>query len=460
MVTTFSLLLVNFGLNGFTEAVLQCEDFNHFLASNLFWINIFIGMLLTVAFAASGPLFAHFYGNPLVSRVTVGASLSIIVTSVSVLHLALLRRAMYFSAVSINDVIARIVSVAVTVILGWAGWGYWALISGIVAQPLSQTIGALILCEWIPSFPRRIAGTASATRFALNIYGRFGVNYFARNTDNLIVGWRFGAGALGFYKKAYDLFLLSACQLVAPLTNVAVSALSRLNKESAQYRRYLLSAIGITAFVGMGLGADLTLVGKDVIRVLLGPGWVASGRIFSFFGPGVGIMLVYGTHGWIHLSLGTADRWFRWVFVEFAVTGSLFLGGAHWGPSGIAAAWTLSFWILAIPAFWYAGKPIRLNVSEVANAIWRYALASLAAGMVAAAIFRRLQSPTEMPSLLGALSRIAIMSTIFVVLYVGIVILFYGGCAPVYQLARVARNMIPWRKLEPSVTDGRNLVAG
>src|SRR5437899_12011291 len=51
MVTTFSLLLVNFGLNGFTEAVLQREEISHFLSSNLFWINLAGGLLLTLGLA-------------------------------------------------------------------------------------------------------------------------------------------------------------------------------------------------------------------------------------------------------------------------------------------------------------------------------------------------------------------------------------------------------------------------
>src|SRR5437588_12875324 len=38
MVTTFSLLLMNFGFNGFTEAVVQRKQIDHGLASNLFWI--------------------------------------------------------------------------------------------------------------------------------------------------------------------------------------------------------------------------------------------------------------------------------------------------------------------------------------------------------------------------------------------------------------------------------------
>ena len=234
---------------------------------------------------------------------------------------------MRFSTVSINDIAARAGALLVAIALGFAGFGYWALVAGALAVPAMVAIGAWVQCRWIPGLPRRVPGTGEMVRFALNIYGRFSFNYFARNTDNLLVGWRFGSSALGFYKKAYDLFLLPAGQLSSPLTSVAVSALSRLDRGSEQYRRYFLRILAVMAFVGMGVGADLTLIGKDVILLVLGPAWAPAGRIFMFFGPGVGIMLIYNTHGWLHLSIGTAHRWFRWVVVEFIVTAALFLLG-------------------------------------------------------------------------------------------------------------------------------------
>lgn len=52
MVTTFSLLLINFGLNGFSEAVIQFEQIDHITASNLFWLNSGAGLALSIAFAA------------------------------------------------------------------------------------------------------------------------------------------------------------------------------------------------------------------------------------------------------------------------------------------------------------------------------------------------------------------------------------------------------------------------
>jgi O-antigen/teichoic acid export membrane protein len=447
MVTTFSLLLINFGGNGFTEAVVQRRYIDHNLVSNLFWINFAAGVGLTLVFAAAGTLLARFYGNPLVARVALGISLTILVTGTAVEHQALLKRAMRFTAISGNDLVSRIVYVVIAVACGWAGWGYWALVVAAIAQPLSQAIGAWILCRWVPGRPRLVPGTGEMVRFAINIYGRFTVNYFSRNTDNLLVGWQFHAQALGFYKKAYDLFALSASQLVSPLTAVAVSALSRLRENRVQYERYLIRSLGVMAFIGMGVGADLTLVGKDVIRLLLGPGWEPAGRIFTFFGPGIGIMMLYGTHGWIHLSIGRADRWFRWGILEFVVTGLLFVFGLHWGPVGMAVAWTASFWLLTVPAFWYAGQPIQLGVMPIITAVWRFLIASLLAGAGSFAIIQRVPLLMETSGSFVAATRVFLVSSVFVTQYLLVVVLLHGGTAPIQQVLRLLSEMAPWRRM-------------
>ena len=78
---------------------------------------------LTVGFAALRPLMAHFYHDPLVKTSTEGMSLTILVSSLSVIHLALLNRAMRFTAVSANTAVARAVSVLVSIVLALGGLG-------------------------------------------------------------------------------------------------------------------------------------------------------------------------------------------------------------------------------------------------------------------------------------------------------------------------------------------------
>src|ERR1700722_7779275 len=90
MVTTFGLLFRSCGMNGFMELIMQREDLTHSLASNLFWIELAIGTVLTVVFAGSGPLLAHFYHSAPVAPVAVGMSLSIGIGCLGWIHMGLL----------------------------------------------------------------------------------------------------------------------------------------------------------------------------------------------------------------------------------------------------------------------------------------------------------------------------------------------------------------------------------
>ena len=453
MVTTFSLLLVSFGLNGFTEAVIQCEEIDRYTASNLFWLNVGAGLVLAIAFAAAGSLLAQFYRNPLVANVAIGLSIGIFVQAASVVHLALLMRAMRFVGTSTNDVMGRVINTAVSIVLALRGWGYWALVAGIVAQQLSVTVGAWCLCSWMPSLPRRTGKTSAMVRFAAKVYGQFSVAYSTRNIDNLLVGWRFNAVALGFYKKAFDLFALTASQLTAPLNNVALAALSRLNQDHVRFRRYLASSLGMVAFVGMAVSADLTLVGRDVVRLVLGAKWSESGRIFELFGPGIGAMVLCSTVGWVHFSIGKPERLIRWSLVSLALTLSLFLAALPWGPAGVAAAWSIAFWILLIPCYWYAGRPIGFSISAFIAAIWRYTAAALVAGIATAAIIRGTPLAGNPSSTGAAFAATLIVSILFVTLYLVIVVLFHGGLAPLRQLGSLLNELTPSRKASTPIVE-------
>lgn len=444
MVTTFSLLLVNVGGNGLTEAVIQWKDIDHAAASNLFWINVSVGLLLTAVFAAAGSLMARFYRDPDVMRVAVGISLTIAITSTSVLHCALMMRSMRFPTIQANQVIARFVGAGTAIVGALAGFGYWALVAGAIAQPLSESGGIWTMCRWIPGRPQRLPVTMEMVRFAAKVYGRFSFNYLSRNVDNLLVGWRFNAESLGFYKKAYDLFALST--VLQGLTSVAVSALRRLRDDIDQFKSYLLRSLTVAAFLGMGIGGAVTLCGKDVIRLVLGPKWLPAGEIFTLFGPGFGIMFIYAIHGWIHLSLGRPGRWFRWGIIEFLVTASMFIVGLHWGPVGVATAWSLSLAVLALPSIWYAGRPIKLEIEPVLRIIWKFAAASLLAGPATATLLGGTKFYRPAVDAVQAAERLAAGLLTFAAFYVTAVLVLHRSTAPFREMAVMLHRMLSVRR--------------
>jgi O-antigen/teichoic acid export membrane protein len=445
MVTTFSLLLQNFGVNGITEAIIQREDIDHRMISTLFWLNGGISLGLTLLFMAIAPLIVLFYKEPRLAWITIAISFSILASGLSTIHLALLTRNMQFSLLSGIRVISMLISVVIAVLMAWVGLKYWALVANTVALPLTMAICAWVFCKWRPGRAARHTGVFPMVKYALHTYGNFATHYFSRNLDNVLIGKSFGVQSLGYYKKAYDLFALSVDQLTAPLANVALATLSRFSHDLDKFRKYYLDTVSLIAFIGMALSLVLTVAARDIILVILGPQWVKSIGIFMLFGPGVGIMLIYSTHGWLHLSLGRADRWFRWGIFEFVATATLFVIGIRFGPSGVAVAWTVSFCVLTGPGLWYAGRPAELRISAIFSTIWRYLASAVITGLLSWFVLFTFPPTAGIYAGLNILFRICISFVLCLLLYVSLTIAFYQSVRPVTRLIALVREMLPAR---------------
>jgi O-antigen/teichoic acid export membrane protein len=445
MVTTFSLLLQNFGVNGFTESIIQKEALNHKMISTLFWINAVISVGLTILFIMMAPVLAWLYNEPHLTAITISIAFSIIASGMTTIHMAILRRNMQFYITSGISILAYFASIIIAITMAWLGFGYWALVVNIVMQPLTVAVCGWLFCKWRPGRPSSVKDILPILTFAMHTYGNFTLNYFSRNTDKLLVGLRYTAQSLGYYKKAYDLFALPASQLIAPLSNVALAALSRLTDEPDKYRRYYLDSISIIAFVGMLLSAVLTLSGPDIILLVLGPQWAKAGEIFCYFGASIGIMLIYGTQGWLHLSLGRPDRWLRWGIAECILTTLFFVAGLPFGPEGVAFGYALSFYLLLAPCLLYAGKPINLQLSSVISSIWRYFVAALISGGLSFLILYKLDFVGFAFTNFHAFLRIITASTLCIALYLILIVVLYQSLSPIRNFIATALQMLPGR---------------
>ena len=442
ILSTFSYLLTGLAGNGVTESIVQSMRITRSLANALFWIWCMIGVAVSLGFAALGPLLARIYHEPEMIWLCAGLAFSILASFISAIHYALMQKAMFFAETARCEIIARVASVVVSIILALYGWRCWALVIGICAYPATLGLLVFYLCSWLPGRPRYDLGVGPILRFVLHGQGRYCLNYATSNTDNLLVSWRFSPSVFGYYKRAYDLFCLAASQLVSTTTIVAVSALSRLRDDREQYFRHLLGGVEIIAFLGMGIAGCFTLIGRDIIRMLLGPGWEEAGRIFTWFAPGIGMMMVYGTQGWINLSMGRADRWFRWSIVEWLVTSLLFVIAIFMGPEGVAVAWGISFWLLTFPAMHFALRSTGMSVWPLVSLVMKYVLAAgiaTAAGVLLQFYLNWLSVASD---LIQAMERIFVLSLCFLLFYGVAIVAVHRNLTPLRNFRRVGRDLL------------------
>jgi PST family polysaccharide transporter len=350
---------------------------------------------------------------------------------------------MQFYRISANNILATTTSTIMAIVLAWQGWGYWALVAKWVTLPLASAIGAWLLCQWRPGRPALSTGVRPMLTFAANTYGSFLLNYLSRNLDKVLIGWRYGSQSLGYYEKAYSFFVMPFNQLSSPLSNVVVSAFSRLRDDPERLRLHYLRALSMMAFIGMPLSAMFTLTGRDFILLLLGPQWGKTGQIFTVFGPCIGVLLVYSTHLWLHLSLGRADRLIRWGIIEMTTSVLAFIIGLPFGAVGVAIAYGLSFYVLLAPGLLYAGKPIDITLSSLLSAIWRYYLCALVAGLLSWFLLYSYEASSVIFLELSTFPRLLVSLSLCASLYLLLIVTLFQGMDPIFQLVSLFRDMKP-----------------
>ncbi|MDG5816875.1 lipopolysaccharide biosynthesis protein [Chitinispirillales bacterium ANBcel5] len=443
MVVTITSVFVVFKDLGLSEATIQSEKLNHAQVSTLFWLNVVLGTSILLIMALLAPAIAWFYGNQSLVSITIVSSLSFLFASLATQHLALLKRSMGFNKIAVIEIVASLGSIALAVILAYRGFGYWALVTRPVFLSFFNAFGLWVICGWRPGLPVKGAGVRSLVKFGANTSGFYLINYFARNVDKILVGRFIGAQVLGFYQKAYFLFVLPVNQLTIPLQGVGVSTLTKLRNDPSKFKRFFIRALGLLAFVGMPMSAFIASVGDIIIVLLLGPQWAEAAEIFAVFSLGAGMQIIYATQGWLHVSLGRSDRWLRWGIIGSGCMVVSFFIGLPFGATGIAAAYTICLYIVTFPAIWYAGRPVLLSAKEIIAGIWKYYIASVIAGILAYAVS---QSTVNYNSLV----RLSIVTVQFTSTYLVIVVILHGSLGPIKEFSTLLFQSLPLKKKKVS----------
>jgi O-antigen/teichoic acid export membrane protein len=341
---------------GLSLATVQKTDINHGQISNLFWINVIISVCLALVIAVIAPLIALFYDEPRLRLITIALSVSFVFEGLKVQHNAIMQRRMQFTALSSIQIISMLTGTAIGITAALSGAGYWSLVAMQLTTALTSMMCVWFFCEWRPGRPVKGSGVKGMLVFGANLTGFSVLNFFARNLDNVLIGKYCGAAALGLYSKAYGLMMLPLSQINAPISAVAIPALSRLHDDPDEYRKYYLRAISLIAFVTMPAMVFLAVMSKQVILLVLGPKWVEAARIFSFLAvAGLGQPMANST-GWLFISQGRTRDMLRWGIVGSSVTVLAFLLGLHWGPVGVAACYAAVNCAVIPLLFWFVGR--------------------------------------------------------------------------------------------------------
>ena len=307
-----------------------------------------------------------------------------------------------------------------------------------IVMTVFRTAAAWATSHWLPSRPALAEGIGPMVRMGAYLIGTSLVGTISRTADRIMIGYGLGNTAAGFYANANRLIMLPTTQVNMPLSSVAVPVFSRLQNDPERFREFYRRGIEVVVLALSPFIIVAMVAADHIVPLFLGPQWTDSIPIFRALTPAALIACTRVVTSWIYIPLGQTDRQFRWRLFASVLMIAAFFIGIRWGAVGVATAFSVQAFLIRGPAIAYCLHGTFVRMSDVLSALWRVAIAVLAAislGFLAA---------DRLPDLGGGLDDFWSILLLTVVVFLSYLVTFAvtpGGWRRLTEIRKVARHL-------------------
>jgi len=342
---------------GLGAAIVQRDKLEPEHLDSVFWVNVGIGVLLAILLSSSSSLFANVFSQPLLSPVLICLSFSFILTSLTTVQEAVVRKELRFKALAIRVLSAKIIAGVIGITMALNDYGVWSL----VARQLVNSIASVILLwrvsDWRPHKRFSKKHYLELFPFGIKVLANEILIFINRRSANLLIGYFLGTIALGFYNIAYR-FMYLLLQLVSKAVHqVGMPTFAKIQHKPERLKKGLYEVTQIIALVSIPAFIGVVVLAPDIVSLLLGKKWLPAIPVFqilmligivqTLLSPMVTILVGVGKPG-IRLKLQVIDA---------IANLSLFFIVVHWGITAVAIAYT-TIGYLMVPLWFRAVKKV------------------------------------------------------------------------------------------------------
>lgn len=390
MATIYVTLFTLFSEFGIGTAVVTLQDLTEGQVSQLNTLSVLLGLLGFMVSAAAAIPLGQFFRAPNLPLVVIVLSSGFIVSGIRTVPYSLLQKELRFKLLALIEGLQGVVQALVTLILALRGFGYWALVLGILSFSVTPTCLTLIWRRHGFALPN-FSSIRKATHYSRRILiGRLCWASYD-NSDFIIAGRFLGEAPLGAYTLAWTLAHTPLEKLTTLVNRVTPSVFATIRTDPDALRRYLRNITGAMALIIFPATIGMALVAHEFVPVVLGSKW-----------GGVVIPLeLLALHALIRsnvilltpvLNVIGEERLVMWnSAVALIVLPISFYIGSRWGTAGIAVGWVVIYPLVELPLFSRIFRRINLPPSEYLGALWP-ALSGCVVMAISVAVLKSLSS--------------------------------------------------------------------
>lgn len=366
---------------GFSTYVVQAKEVDRRMLSTAFWFSLAVSIVLAAGLVAAAPVLAAIFGSPESADVLRVLALLVVLTAMSAVSTALLRRSMRFRALALQSFVASLVGQIVAIVLALTGFGVWALVAQMLIVQFIMSVCAVVLAGWVPGLRLSKSELSAMASFGSRVIGADLVGVLRQWAEYAIIANLLGTAALGYLNIAQRLVQIAQDVTAAAIMPVSTVVFAKIRTESERLTSGYFRSLGLTYATIIPVMVFLAVTGPDLVPFLFGDGWgesILPSQILAV--TSILVMVAVLDHG---LFYGTG-RPGSWLAFSITVDVTTVVVALFTAPHGLVA-WSIGFLSIAVVSTivrWpLVARLIDTSVARLAGISGRAAAcAALAAG--------------------------------------------------------------------------------
>jgi len=300
IVYVFYNILATIGDMGLGASIVQFNELLRKDIITLFAFTIIIGFVISIILYSSSYLITYLYKIEELKHIIQIFSLSLFFYIINNVPASYNRKNKRFKYIGIIEFVSFFISGFIAIVIAYLLKSYNALVLQLLIYNVLLLLGNLLLLySNISSFifselldVNFKVSISKVYKFSRNSALFDITNYFNRNIDNFVIGSFFGTSTLGFYDRAYKLFLFPIHNITKLLNPILHPIFVEYKNEEDVVFGFFLKLTRFLGLIGFPLSILLYFSATDFIQFLYGDNWLFAGEILKILSLGIGFQMI------------------------------------------------------------------------------------------------------------------------------------------------------------------------
>ena len=298
--------------NGILQAAIRGSKDNLKYFENLHTLSLITGIICACSMWILAIPISLFYNSQSLILPSIVTGFTFIFTSLLTVPYASLQQELNFKSIGKIQTISNLIAIIFCGIAAYWGLSYWSLFIREAAFAIVQFIFLKASKKINLHFHLNELKSAfiDIRKLMFHMTGSSIINFFSRNTDNLLIGKIYGGEKLGLYNRAYSLIYLSINLVSGGFNQVLLPSLEK-GEISSIGKEYYFST-NLIAFILFPVLLLFNLLPSQVTLLIWGSRWTEIATLLPYIGILIFIQCQFNIIGNVFL-LHKKEKYLIWM---------------------------------------------------------------------------------------------------------------------------------------------------